>query len=185
MRRKARPTVLVDVDGVLADFNQAYLNVVNELMGTKYKVADLTEWDMDLCLKIPDKVAKAAEARICEPGFCAQLPEIEGAIHTVNRLSRVSDVVFVTAPYPGPHWVHERTEWLRMRAESQKVVHTHHKEYVRGDCLVDDKLDNLMKWSAAWPDGLPVLYARPYNAGIKGWLRRDWTSLVEELECLL
>ncbi len=94
------------------------------------------------------------------PGFAASMLPVRGAKQALKRLQRSTQVYVVTAPWPGSlHWPGERIVWLqKFGFHGDKIVLTPAKYLVRGDILVDDRPENLLKWKEHHPDGTAVLW---------------------------
>lgn len=170
-----RPVILLDVDGVLANFVEANLRTLRSL-GIHREHDDVTTWEMAEALGLDDTARAIMEFRWSLPGFCASLPPYDGAVAGVESLRGLGDVFAVTAPMFTPHWQHERTEWLveHFAFRRKDVISTHAKWLVRGDVMVDDKPAHVEAWSAAWPQGQAFCWARPYNEAFIGLRTSDW-----------
>jgi 5'(3')-deoxyribonucleotidase len=168
-----RPTVLVDVDGVLADFQNAVLQLVNYEVGGAHEPADVTEWSIKNALGLTDAQWSWVCDRIELPGFAFHLEPYPGAVEAVLKLAKCSEVYFVTSPWASSvTWTHDRTQWLRKyfgKTLGPRVIHTAHKSLVAGDVLIEDKMSNAAEWGRAgeavsWQgDRFAVLWDRPYN----------------------
>lgn len=161
-----RPRVLVDVDGILADFVSVYLGTATLVTGRKYTRDQVTTWKIEQALGLTEAETDEVTRGITRAGSVAAFPEIPGAIEAVRELQEWADVYFVTSPWPGaPHWVSEREAWLRARFPNmgRNVIHTAVKEVVSGDVLVDDNLDHVLKWAERHPQGTGILWETPYN----------------------
>jgi len=177
-------TLLLDVDGVIADFHKATENGMMKYFGLR-PAREWTEWDIakmdwkhwrnDLLRGTRDDHQEMLRTTWNQERFCASIPEYEGAVEQVKELSKIFDVYFVTSPMvTNPTWVYERSEWLIKKFGKdlgKKVVHTHYKELIDGDIFVDDKMQHVKDW---WSykfirDGYGSSYSaclmgRPYNA---------------------
>ncbi len=161
-----RKTVLMDVDGVLADFAVAALELVRQLTGKRYKPEDVTTWEV--FDSIPEPQAKAEVYRIMKaPGGCTAIPVYPEARDGIERLREVADIIAVTSPFKGsPTWAHEREEWLTAHFGSaiSYVISSRHKDRVHGDFLVDDKPEHVRDWLRYWrhagrnPSAIPMLW---------------------------
>jgi 5'(3')-deoxyribonucleotidase len=163
-----KPVVLLDVDGVIADFVQAYMDIVFEVTGRRYDPEKQTVYDIvTACELTPAEHARVQKYTHCTE-FCRDdiLP-YEGAVETVRRIAEIADVYFVTAPFVDHEtWVHDRSLWLKRYFGNElggKAIFTEQKHLVRGDVFVDDKVSNALTWSAECPDGSAIVWDRPYN----------------------
>lgn len=164
-------TILLDVDGVCADFTGRVRALVREVGG--FMKWPVVEWDF---IKALDKdVREHVEERLS----CAStwnednLGPIDGAGSAVIAFRKAGHrVVFVTSPWASCHeWAHVRTEWLHrfMGAEASDVIPARAKELVRGDVFIDDKPQNVAAWrEAGLAHGYPgclggYLWDAPYN----------------------
>lgn len=166
-------TILVDADGVLADFTGAYLGVVESITGCRARHEDVTSyhihqcpWFVELAAKTPGLKKHVAAIVTHERGFCLGIDALPGAAPGLESLREAGHhVICVTSPWHGPHWHHERVEWLRehMGFVPEDVVFCSKKYLVRGDVLVDDRYENVDKW----PGGLGLLWDQPWNRAFK------------------
>lgn len=160
------PVVLLDVDGVLADFCTPALKVAHKLGApTSVRSDTLDRYDMESYIHHTKR--KQWWSKVTARSFCAKLRPYPGAITAVSQLQNIADVVAVTAPMASSHWAHERALWLRdhFGFHRENIISTAGKYWVGGDFLADDSLDHLRKWVFRW--GQPnraFLIARPYNA---------------------
>lgn len=174
--------VLLDIDGVVADFLTAALSVVHEVSGQLYRAEDLPTWD------IWDHVGREHEGACYEryraEGFCAGLQPYPGAVDGVQRLLSVAEVHVVTSPIHGKHWYYERAEWVRQHLgiAPKQVLFTGHKEHVAGDILIDDRVLHVRKWADMHPLGVGIVWDQPYNRAedTNGLLRaRSWDDVLD------
>lgn len=157
--------VLVDVDGVLADFHRHTLDFVLAQFGRYFDPDVFPTWDM--FETIGRDIQPEVEAHWAQPGWCNTIPVCAGAPEGIEALRGVAEVYFVTAQMThSPYWMWERVQWLKRHfgADDRHVVFTLSKHLVVGDVLVDDKPANVIGWAAAHPQGLPVLWNHPANA---------------------
>ena len=171
--------ILVDCDGVLANFIEPFLAIANRLAGTSYTEADVKEWDMD---RLPgfEAIKNEAWAEVGDPGFARNMPLYQGAQEGMRRLADIGEVFIVTAPL----WLHkedesrgdlhgqtfcwDRVKWLRAHfgIPATRVIFAYHKELVEGDVLIDDKVENVEAWIKAHgtkKGTSAILWSHPYN----------------------
>jgi len=193
-----KPVILLDVDGVLADFCAGYLGLIEEITGIRYGNAVITDWSIT---KSPFFAVAARESgidvdaltakcwkRAKRIGFCSSLPVIGGAetIAAVRELRKIGHVEVLTSPLAGaPTWMSERVEWLERHFDfAPDDVHFVSKKFrVAGDVLVDDKPSHIIEWMDANVGGTGLLWTQPYNAQPVPNLdiRRvdSWSSIIE------
>ena len=158
----SRLIVLLDVDGVLADF----------LGGVRRVVAEVTDQPVPLRQTIytDDLVGEVAAhwlRRSAEVAFCAGLEPYPGVPEAVEELRRVADVVAVTAPLKHcTGWEGVRRAWLAKHYgfAARDVVFTSRKDLVFGDVLVDDHFDHVEPWITRWAKNHPDVVSSPLVA---------------------
>lgn len=162
-----RPRVLVDVDGVLADFVSGYLGIVEAVTGRDFKPENVTQFDIGASLGLtPEESALCGRALSKAPGFCEALEVYPGAQDGIAALQKIADVYIVTSPWNScPTWTYERERWLKRHFDipSSRVIHTSAKHVCRGDFLVDDKVSAVRSWHQEHPRGVGVVWDTPHN----------------------
>lgn len=167
--------VLVDLDGVLADF-------------------DLTLWDRTRphwpVGYHPDQQAhrfctdhltgahkRAVRAETYKPGFFADLTPIDGAVEGFHALADHADVWICSKPLHGNPTCHsDKMAWVERwlgKDWGRRLILTPDKSMVRGDILLDDapKLEWIPR--AVWA---PVVFTRPWNRAGSEWEHLpDWS----------
>ncbi len=161
-----KPTLVLDVDGVLADFTGATLEFIERNYGV-YSSDPLTDWDfMDAPSLRPYR--RVAKGHWETPGFCRGLQPLPGTVDTVAAIRRVADVKFATSPMgSNPSWIQERNAWLAEHFGADPLAtdirHTTKKSEVKGHVFVDDKFENVEEYQLAHPDSLVFLRTHSYN----------------------
>lgn len=123
--------VYVDMDGVIADFEQGIRRVNSHvILNEDNKLANDTVTD----------IVKA------DPLFFQNLPPIEGGIEGVKELMKHYFVIFCSTPMEEvPHSFGGKKEWLNKHFGEKAYKNlklTHHKHLCIGDYLIDDRLKN-------------------------------------------
>jgi hypothetical protein len=135
-----KPTILLDVDGVICDFVGGILTAG----GSKYKPEDITEFDF------LDDLDFDAKAVIGDGfGFCMGLKEYPGASAFVDKLKGLGSVIALTAPFKGAGgWIEARELWLKNHMGIMDVIHcpTEHKKLVDGSFLIEDNSETARYW---------------------------------------
>ena len=187
---KKKHVILLDCDGVLADFTTIALDLIEQETGRRYTEKEIPRWDIFESMGFPE-LWTAFGVKAAQPGFCFGMKPYPKAKAAVKKLSEHYDVVIVTAPVDAPPWMYERAHWLGEHFEMsrKKVIFAHEKQLVHGDCFVDDKPANVIAWAEAHPDGVAVLWDHPYNRSVElpeGIIRTsDWRALHSMLKDLL
>jgi 5'(3')-deoxyribonucleotidase len=175
-------TVLLDVDGIICDFAQVYINILNRQTGRRHTVEDVTHWDFYEC------VATQAEDAAVWRHISSTPRTVSGAGSYIMNLNayymltwRGVRVVAVTTPrWHCPLWMPERFTWLADRGFSTKdIVFTSDKSLIGGDMLIDDNFENVSQWQAKHPYGRGILLTRPWNAAF------EWADRIESLADVL
>ena len=179
-----QPRMLVDVDGVLADFLTPSLAILSDLTNRRWVSEDFRTWDLfDL---IPRTFEKPFFDAVNQPGWCMNIPVYEGAVTGITRLRELTDLYIVTSPMNHvPTWTHEREKWLRehFSISHKRVVHTSAKFLCLGDFLVDDKPANIEAWEAEHAHGTGLLWDQPYNRSSEaGYRVQNWGDIQKAVE---
>jgi 5'(3')-deoxyribonucleotidase len=158
--------ILLDVDGVLADFFNAailaHIDAVHKLpQGTVYERGN---WDMAKSLRISDK---EFWARIDNYNFWSNVPVYEGAKEFVRALRRKASVNFCTISSENPECARAKIEWLRKHFDADLPVYICHGGgkalFAREDrLLIDDHVTNIMAY--VQNRGPAIFVPRPWSS---------------------
>lgn len=175
-----RQRVLLDVDGVLADFVTPASEVVMDVTGAPLPPDALEQWDI---FRSYDKETQSEIYSACKKeGWCLAIRPYAGAVDFIRELNEVADVYFVTSPLGGPFWAYEREQWLKKHfgTHHHKVISTNAKYVCLGDIFVDDKFSHVLKWKEHHLHGTAVLWSQPYNKN-EVWAHRatSYSSILE------
>lgn len=176
--------VLLDCDGVVADWTKAVAAVVRKHGGEM----DTTKWFKRNDL--PEQIRNKVMYEIGAAGFNSTFEVIKGSKEAIKLLRKLGhEVHFVTSMWDCPTWTYDRNVWLRYHKLANApdgVTYEKNKYISSGDFFVDDKIKNVEEWKAAWPNGVAILWAQPWNADYKGSLLRfnDWDRLVNMVETM-
>lgn len=156
--------ILLDVDGVSADFIGKTFHDLAAEGGPRHTAEDLTEWDLHTL--VSEEWDPVMENFWHRHGWVAAMDPYPGAAEGIQRLRDAGHEVYflTTAMHTAPYWMWERYQWLRrnMGADGRDVLFAAHKHLVGGDIFVDDKPDNILKWQKCH-EGRSVLWAQPWN----------------------
>ena len=176
-----KPRVLLDVDGVLADFHTPCIELINQFGGTNHKVEDFDDWDIFNALKTPEDVKARVYEEMNKPGWCTNIKFYPGCQEGVAKLREIANVYVVTSPMKGETWTRERDRWLarHFNFTTKQIIHASAKYVCAGDFLIDDKIDNLVKWKKHNPNGHPIRWVMAHLASHEwpGEQTNDWDRL--------
>jgi 5'(3')-deoxyribonucleotidase len=164
IEKMKQPVILLDCDGVIADFVHTALKFTESRTGKKYTPSDVSKWDIFESLGHPELWNQFN--LFCEvEGTCLDILPYPESLDPVAALKSKYDVVIVTSPVDAKPWMHERAVWLKQHfnIERKKVIFANEKHHVMGDVLIDDKPSNIIGWCEANPHGLGILWDQPYN----------------------
>ena len=172
--------ILVDQDGVIADWGQAYndsLDAYGEEAALIPRHEDQTTFNLNEGRTKREKEIIAAI--MVEPGFYSRLQPIPGAQSALKAAVRAGhDVRIVTSPWASnPTCASDKLNGIIKHYGSHwasRVVITSDKTVVCGDFLIDDKPE--IKGSME-PEWTQILFDQPYNQHVISKPRiRQWTD---------
>lgn len=183
-----RYRVMLDVDGVLADYTSRAVAWVNETCGTTYTANDVRGPDILKALNVPKEAIGQFWYDISTtPGWCYELNPYPWARQVVRALEshpNVEELTICTSPISGKHWAGERLQWLYDHLcipMNRVVMATHKAKYVQGDILLDDSIKHVTEW-AALPGRHSFLWLMPWNQDEK---LQDGVYRASDLDVLL
>jgi deoxypyrimidine-specific 5' nucleotidase type C protein (NT5C) len=165
--------ILVDCDGVLADFVGLCLDYVARNYGLTYRREAVNQWDCLAALGFPNEWprlgAAVAPLELCRRMSPMPTPGLPGgAASFLVALEALGEVKIATTPM-NPAWLVQRAEWLEehMSIPLARQIHLHDKDELTGgargwDVLIDDKVENCVAFAEA--GGIAFCIAAPYNA---------------------
>lgn len=159
--------VLLDVDGVVADFDAHYVKIARLTLGRQNIYVNFSGDAFSATERygVNEEEARRVKRALMARSAVDMLP-MPNAVEAVKRIDKRHDVYFVTAPFCPYHhtWFNDRQWWLEehfCKRLSTRVVFTHHKHLVRGDVFVDDKLKNVKMWCGHNPEGTGICWDSP------------------------
>lgn len=176
--RYKRPRVLCDMDDVLNNFLGYLLKVYNQRNGTNIKRSDIKDWDISQFVDI------SIFDIIKEEGFFERIPEKGKAIKTLKELIKSTkyDVYIVTACTTDTE-LEQKFKWFEKMLpdfDKNRIIRCKEKEIIRGDVLIDDKLDNLYRCE---PYMKCVVFDMPHNRDEQRFIRiKNLSEIVPILE---
>ncbi len=175
--------ILVDQDGVLANYQERFLELWRNAHPEKFWLPTemLTEHDTDK--NYPSEYRELIEDITLQKGFFESLQPIAGGKEALEELlARGHDVRICTAPKrEHQHCVPEKFAWVEKylgKKWTERIVLTRDKTLVYGDILIDDK-PNIT--GIATPTWKHIFYDQPYNRTHSG-PRLTWKNYQEVLD---
>lgn len=172
--------VLVDMDGVLADFERHARSL---LAASHPQVADLLpaaaeQRQFYLADELPSSHRRALRSICDTPGFFRDLPPVDGALDALEQMRQLCwQVTICTAPLTSnPACASDKLAWVAEHLGRDWVKQTvicKDKTLVRGTVLIDDKPQVS---GSLVPEWTHVLYTRPYNEHVEGVPRVTWDT---------
>lgn len=157
---KGSRRVLVDVDGVLADFTPVAVQAIETVTGKPFAREGRNEWD--LFAGLTREQDSAVWQLIGQPGVVARMELLPGARDLMGALRDLAEEVYVVTSAPDlPHWHKERLWWLweHLQVPRKKVVFASEKHIIRADAIIDDRPATVERWLEEHSAGLGILYA--------------------------
>ena len=169
--------ILLDQDGVLADFERAFVEAWRTRFPERRWVAVEDRRTFYVRDDYPAELRADVESIYHSAGFYRSLPVIPGAVAAVAELQSLGhDVRICSAPLTAyRHCVAEKFEWVEKHFGAEfvdRLVLTKDKTLVRGDVLVDDRPAVLGALNPTWRH---VVFDQPYNRDALG-ARLDWNN---------
>lgn len=179
--------VLVDQDGVLADFERGFLENYKERYPEEFFIPLDQRRSFYIKNDYPKNLKDKVESIYFAKGFYLNLPPIEGAVKAFKELCESGPEVFIcTAPLSRyENCVLEKYEWVERylgREATKKIIITNDKTLVRGNVLIDDRPQVDGAVAPSWEH---ILYDAPYNQAIKDRRRMTWKNWRETLSVFI
>jgi len=175
--------ILVDMDGVLADFEQGFVDVFS----VRYPEIPYLTKDQrtEFYLKelYPPEVQPLVTQTYSEAGFFLNLPVIYGARQGLEALKNAgADVFICTSPLlKNPTCASDKFAWMEKhfgKVWRDRVIVTKDKTLVHSDILIDDRPEIEGCMTPTWEH---VLFSQKYNEHVSGKRRLTWSDAMRIL----
>jgi 5'-nucleotidase len=177
--------ILIDMDGVIADFEGDFLRRWREKFSDKPFVNFEDRRGFYLREQYPPEERENVEEIYHGAGFYHNLPVIQGAKEAIFEMQKTGLEIFLCTSPMLPKYencVLEKYHWVNEQLGSDWINHmiiTKDKTIVKGDILIDDNPD--AGKGVEIPEWEHILYDQPYNRFIKDKRRLTWSSWKEIL----
>ena len=183
-------TVLVDIDGVLADLHAEWLRRYNADYGDDLTVERIHQWSMTKAVK-PECGGRIYEY-LNAADLYDNIPPMPGALDGVGALRDMGHTIAYVTNSVGPAMTAGKLEWVTRHGLLEHGVFVSltakartkpDKSLIRGDLLIDDYDGNCADFGAA----RSILLTAPYNREASGFPNRarNWTDIVDIVGSLL
>jgi 5'-nucleotidase len=176
--------ILVDMDGVLADFEQGFLDRWRARHPDQPYVPLEERTAFYILDQYPQHLKPLIREIQYEPGFIRELPPIPGAVAAMDAMRDAGLEVFIcSSPFTEyENCVGEKYAWVDAHLGQRwipRIVLAKDKTLIKGDVLIDDRpvVDGV-----AEPSWEHVLFDQPYNRDqrdkrrLTGW--DNWRSVL-------
>ncbi len=171
-----KPLLLLDIDGVVADFVGASLECLGRDPATVVDGPDIIA-----SLELSEGKAAYLRSQWCRADFHQTLKPYDGADRMLREVEQYYNITAVTTPMPGAKtWHDDRLHWLYNELGIDSVIFADDKSPIVGDVFVEDTLLNLV----ANRTPKKLLVNRPWNAKHKATAdcyRIDFDALTSHL----
>ncbi|MBI4148301.1 5'-3'-deoxyribonucleotidase [Candidatus Woesearchaeota archaeon] len=173
--------VLVDMDGVLADFEQGVYNALCDQYSHIPHIPLEQRTTFHVKAQYPPEHQSTVEAIYVAKGFYANLSPVAGSLEALTQLREQHDIFICTSPLlKNKHCIPEKYEWVEKhlgREWLDRVVITKDKTLVLADILVDD---NPTIEGCEKPTWEHILYDQPYNRSVdkRRLTWRNWRDVL-------
>lgn len=170
--------VLIDMDGVLADFEGHLMQQWRTLYPNTFDLAREERTTFYLSRQFPKEHRDKLFEIMYSGEFFANLPPIPGGLEALEEMKALGWQVFLcSSPLLGNlTGASEKFAWVKQhlgRAWWGQLILAVDKTLVQGDILIDDRPEIE---GAAQPSWEHVLYDQPYNRQVKGKRRLTWDN---------
>lgn len=158
--------ILVDMDGVIADFDGEFLKRWQKRHPDKFFVPIEERGTFYVRDSYPDELKPLVTEILLEPSFFREMMPMDGAMEALSEMNEMGWEVFIcTSPLSTyKNCVLEKYEWVENHLGTdwiKRVILTKDKTLIKADYLIDDRpeitgVENIPSWEH-------ILYDRPYN----------------------
>ena len=179
-------TVLVDMDGVLADWGSHWdwhldTHFESWQTGRIPRHAEQRGFDLKAGLNLDEE--QIVDQVMAWPDFYRGMPTIDDAWQCLSKLIFAGHEVFIcTSPWlPNVTCASDKLEWVARNlgvAWAERTIITKDKTMVHGDVLIDDKPEVRGLRNPSWEH---ILFDQPYNQQVVGKRRiMSWSDFDAE-----
>jgi 5'(3')-deoxyribonucleotidase len=182
-------TLVVDIDGVLADQVTPVLDSINKKFGSKYTKEDIRSWDQKLPLAHTD-IKTEIENSHNNPSFVENMVPIRDAQKVLMELSKYCEITIATQRTRNAD--KSTKKWLKKHnIPYNKYVNTNlkGKGSAKGNILIDDYPKNVLDFIQQ--ERTAFIFTQPWNENDQSIIGNDriirvnsWNEILEEIKSL-
>ena len=170
--------ILVDMDGVLANFEKGFLDSWKEKFPNLTHVPLTERKTFKVKDEYPEEIKKEVESIYVSPGFFRNLPIIEGSKNALIKMQELGHEVFICTKAISrfENCILEKYNWVNQNLGfewTKRIIVAKDKTLIYGDYLIDDKPEATGLKTPAWKH---VLFDAPYNKNVSNKLRITWDN---------
>ena len=161
--------ILIDMDDVIADAVERFLEWYERDFGVRYTQADLKGTKLHAI--VPDENKKKVKEYPFHPDFFKDLPVIKNSVEIVKELNNRFDVYIASAAMEFPLSLPHKNNWLDEHFPFipwKRRIFCGDKSVLKGDVLIDDHDFNLSVF-----DGRPIMFSSSHNLNETKYERLD------------
>lgn len=181
-------SILVDLDGVLADFEQRRFDILTSRGQPAVPPSEVFDFyaTRSYTERFGSEYAHEARRVTVEPGFFVNMDPVPGGIEGVNKLVQMGhDVRICSKPLEEhPQCTEEKLAWVLKhlgRWWADRAIIAKKKSEYAADVLIDDRpdlVDYTRRRREPEPEWLHVLYMQPWNteSSMHDYEMNDWSD---------
>jgi len=151
--------ILIDMDDVIADAIERFLEWYERDFGVRYTRADLH--GTRLHLVVPEEHRMIVKQYPHQKGFFKDLPVMENSREVIEELNNRFEVYVASAAMEFPYSLPDKYEWLDQHfpfIHWKRRIFCGDKSVLKGDILIDDHDFNLSVF-----DGRAIMFTAEHN----------------------
>lgn len=161
--------ILIDMDDVIADAVERFLQWYERDFGIHYTKADLQGTKLHMI--VPEEHRSIVKEYAFRKGFFKDLPVIENSIEVIKELNNRFDVYIASAAMEFPNSLLEKYDWLDEHfpfIHWKRRIFCGDKSVLKGDVLIDDHDFNLSVF-----EGRRIMFTASHNVNETKYERLD------------
>lgn len=171
--------ILVDMDGVIVDFEAWFLARWQALHPDKPYIEIKNRTLFYVSDEYPIEYRKFVHAILQEKGFFENMPPVPGGIQALREMEQLGWEVFIcTSPLIRyENCVVEKFAWVEKHLGAEwvgKLILTSDKTIIQGDFLIDD--NPKITGAESNPTWEHLVYAQAYNRQVQNRRRLTWDN---------